>query len=66
VRSTIDLAHNMGLRVVAEGIETQEIWNMLTELNCDQGQGFLMSRPVPHTTLGEWLAESPWGLDVSA
>jgi diguanylate cyclase (GGDEF)-like protein len=66
VRSTIDLAHNMGLRVVAEGIETQEIWNMLTELNCDQGQGFLMGRPVPHTTLGEWLAESPWGLDVSA
>ena len=66
VRSTIDLAHNMGLRVVAEGIETQEIWNMLTELGCDQAQGFLMGRPVSPKDLEQWLAESPWGLKDSA
>jgi diguanylate cyclase (GGDEF)-like protein len=63
VRSTIDLAHNMGLRVVAEGIETEEIWNMLTKLGCDQGQGFLMGRPVPPIDLERWLDESPWGLE---
>lgn len=66
VRSTIDLAHNMGLRVVAEGIETQEIWTMLTELGCDQGQGFLMGRPVPPKEFEQWLIESPWGLEKNA
>jgi diguanylate cyclase len=47
VRSTVDLGHNLGLRVVAEGVETEEAWQRLRELHCDIAQGFLLSRPVP-------------------
>jgi EAL domain-containing protein (putative c-di-GMP-specific phosphodiesterase class I) len=62
VRSTIDLAHNMGLSVVAEGVETQEIWNMLSGLGCNVGQGYFMCRPCPASEIDAWLEESPWGL----
>jgi EAL domain-containing protein (putative c-di-GMP-specific phosphodiesterase class I) len=47
VRSTVDLGHNLGLRVIAEGVETEESWDRLRELGCDVAQGFLLSRPVP-------------------
>ena len=47
VRSTIDLAHNLGLKVVAEGIENEIVNNLLYEYNCDMAQGFHLSRPVP-------------------
>lgn len=47
VESTIGLAHNLGLKVVAEGIESEEVCQLLTSLNCDIGQGFLFSRPLP-------------------
>ena len=46
VRATIDLAHNLGLRVVAEGVETSTSWEHLDELGCDEIQGFLLGRPV--------------------
>jgi len=46
VRSTIDLAHNLGLKVVAEGVETQEIYELLQILDCDMAQGYYMSKPV--------------------
>ncbi len=47
VRSTIDLAHALGLTIVAEGAETAEQWRTLTRLGCDYAQGFYLSRPVP-------------------
>jgi len=47
VRSTIDLGHNFGVKVVAEGVETAESWRTLLDLGCDLAQGFLISRPVP-------------------
>jgi diguanylate cyclase (GGDEF)-like protein len=47
VRSTVDLGHNLGMRVIAEGVETEEAWQRLRELHCDVAQGFLLSRPVP-------------------
>ncbi len=47
VRSTVDLGHNLGMRVIAEGVETEEAWERLRELHCDVAQGFLLSRPVP-------------------
>jgi diguanylate cyclase (GGDEF)-like protein len=56
VRSTIDLGHNMGLRVVAEGIESEAVWYLLADLGCDQGQGYFMSRPMPIEQLPDWLA----------
>jgi diguanylate cyclase (GGDEF)-like protein len=56
VRSTIDLGHNMGLRVVAEGIESEAVWRLLADLGCDQGQGYFMSRPIPGDKLAAWIA----------
>ena len=47
VRSTIDLAHNLGLTVVAEGVENAAVWNLLKALRCDEGQGYHMSKPLP-------------------
>src|SRR4051794_2147858 len=57
VRSTIDLAHNLGLRVVAEGVESHQAWTRLTELGCDLAQGFYVSRPLPAADLGRLLGE---------
>jgi EAL domain-containing protein (putative c-di-GMP-specific phosphodiesterase class I) len=55
VRSTIELAHNLGLIVVAEGVETQETLVHLAGLGCDTAQGFHLSPPVPAAELTEWL-----------
>jgi diguanylate cyclase (GGDEF)-like protein len=63
VRSTIDLGHNMGLRVVAEGIESEAVWRLLAELGCDQGQGYFMSRPIPADQMIPWLEK--WRAPVS-
>ena len=57
VRSTVDLAHNLGLRVVAEGVESRETWTRLAELGCDFAQGFYVSRPVPAADLEHLLDE---------
>ncbi|MFW2437991.1 MAG: putative bifunctional diguanylate cyclase/phosphodiesterase [Arenicellales bacterium] len=58
VRSTIDLAHNLGLSVVAEGIESQDIFDILEILGCDYGQGFHIAKPMGAKQLAAWL-ESP-------
>lgn len=55
VRSTIDLGHNLGLRVVAEGVENQQIMNLLAELGCDQAQGYFMSKPIPVDQIAQWV-----------
>lgn len=55
VRSTIDLAHSLGIRVVAEGVENAQTWEHLCELGCDSVQGFYVSRPIAGTELGSWL-----------
>ena len=47
VRSTIDLAHNLGLTVVAEGVETAAVLARLAQLDCDEAQGYHMARPMP-------------------
>jgi len=46
VRSIIELAHNLKLRVIAEGVEKAEIWNRLSDLRCDEAQGYFLSPPV--------------------
>ncbi len=55
VRSTIDLARNLGLQVVAEGIETEETYQVLRGLGCGLGQGFHIGRPMTPELLGEWI-----------
>jgi EAL domain-containing protein (putative c-di-GMP-specific phosphodiesterase class I) len=54
VRSTIDLAHNLGLRVVAEGVERPAVWDTLRELGCDCGQGYLFGYPMPPDEFVRW------------
>ncbi len=60
VRSTIDLAHNLGLDVTAEGVENQDTWDTLTILGCDVSQGYFMSKPLAGDQLLLWLNDSPW------
>jgi diguanylate cyclase (GGDEF)-like protein len=57
VRSTIDLAHNLGLRVVAEGVESEEVQAHLIELGCDAAQGTYISPPASATALREWIGQ---------
>jgi EAL domain-containing protein (putative c-di-GMP-specific phosphodiesterase class I) len=57
IMSTIELAHNMGLKVVAEGVETQEAWNLLRRLGCDLVQGYLVSRPLSPADLVIFLKQ---------
>ena len=54
VRSTIELGHNLGLKVVAEGIENKNTWNILKAMGCDYGQGFFMAKPMPANKLLDW------------
>lgn len=54
VRSTIDLAHNLGLTVVAEGVENRQIYQLLAHSQCDEAQGYHMSRPILCTEFLDW------------
>src|SRR5215207_10889474 len=56
VHSTVDLAHRLRLRVVAEGVATREAWDLLSECGCDEAQGDLLARPLPAPELAAWLA----------
>jgi len=62
VRTVIDLAHNLGKQVCAEGVEDSETLQKLEEMGCDLAQGYFISRPVPAATLLTWLTENSWGL----
>ncbi|MFZ5877344.1 MAG: EAL domain-containing protein [Nitrospirota bacterium] len=62
VRSTIDLAHNLGLKVVAEGVETREVLDRLADMGCDAAQGYYMSKPLPANEFSHWLKNSSWKL----
>lgn len=55
VRSVVDLGANLGLRVVAEGVEDTETWHQLVRLGCDLAQGYLLARPMPLAQVGSWL-----------
>jgi diguanylate cyclase (GGDEF)-like protein len=65
VRSTIELAHNLGLSVVAEGLETAKAWAMLAQLGCDEGQGYFICKPMPQEQFIAW-AQHWQPPDVSA
>ena len=60
VRTIIDLGHNFGLTVVAEGVETQEVYDTLSNLGCDLIQGYLISKPLPCEQLKKWLSTCPF------
>ena len=56
VRSTIDLAHNLGLSGVAEGVENEAVLSLLHALDCDEGQGYHMSKPLPVPEFCDWVS----------
>jgi EAL domain-containing protein (putative c-di-GMP-specific phosphodiesterase class I) len=56
VRSTIHMAHQMGLRVLAEGVETEAAWRQLRTMGCERAQGFLIAAPLPAREIPAWLA----------
>jgi len=66
VRSTIDLAHNLSMTVVAEGVEDENVLKMLAEQECDAAQGYFFARPFPAQKLTTWLTESPHAARVGA
>ncbi|MDQ2728271.1 MAG: bifunctional diguanylate cyclase/phosphodiesterase [Actinomycetota bacterium] len=63
VRSTIELAHNLGLRVVAEGVEDRPTWMRLHALGCDEAQGYFVSAPLPADALAVWIERTNLVID---
>ena len=55
VEKSIDIGHDMGMKVIAEGVETEQQLGMLRRSGCDAAQGFLFSRPLPPKDLVAWL-----------
>lgn len=66
VRSTIELAHNLGKRVIAEGVENENVMATLIELGCDVAQGYHIARPTPLDELRTWMQTSEWKVDPGA
>ena len=60
VRTIIELAKNLNMNVVAEGVETPDQFADLRALNCDYGQGFLFSKPTPSKRAGELIGAVPY------
>lgn len=57
VESTLAMAHQLGIRTVAEGVETQDDWNFLRALGCDIAQGYFVARPMPGEALPAWCVD---------
>ncbi len=57
VRSTIDLAHNLGLTVTAEGVETAQGFAILRAMQCDEAQGYFMAKPMPGSDFARWFRD---------
>ena len=61
VRSMIELAHNIGLHVVAEGVEDKQTYDVLTAWGCDAAQGYYISQALEAEEFARWLRQTPWG-----
>ncbi|MGZ5314190.1 MAG: EAL domain-containing protein, partial [Solirubrobacterales bacterium] len=65
VSATIGLAHNLNLRVVAEGVEQQVQVDILLAQGCDEAQGYLFSRPLAPAAFERWVLDRAEGLDIA-
>jgi diguanylate cyclase (GGDEF)-like protein len=61
VHTTIEMAHNLGLEVVAEGVENEEILNELNLMGCDMAQGYFINKPLTSSDFDAWFVSSKWG-----
>jgi EAL domain-containing protein (putative c-di-GMP-specific phosphodiesterase class I) len=59
VRSIIDLAHNLRLSVIAEGVENARVRDLLLGMGCDAAQGHFIARPAPAAVIASWMAQQP-------
>ena len=57
LKSSLELAHKLGLRTVAEGVEDRDDWDCLRAMACDLAQGYLIARPMPGEQMLNWLSE---------
>ncbi len=64
VRATIDLAHNLGLKVVAEGVENNQVWTEIQTLGCDSAQGYFIREPMSASELVRWIQAKEWRVDA--
>ena len=60
VKAAVDLAHTLGLKVVAEGVEDEKTLDLLTYMGCDYAQGYYMAKPMPYADLLKWIKKSKW------
>lgn len=60
VKATINLGHNLGLMVTAEGVESKEVMGRLMEYGCDVAQGYFLSRPITVENFNQWIIDSHW------
>jgi EAL domain-containing protein (putative c-di-GMP-specific phosphodiesterase class I) len=60
VHWTVALGYDLGLEVVAEGVESRRVWERLAEMGCDVVQGYLIGRPMPAEDFEAWQRDSPW------
>ena len=65
VRCAAELAHNLGLEVVAEGVEDEATWTRVGQLGCEVAQGYWIGKPMPSEQFGAWQHASPW-LEIPA
>ena len=66
VETCIELGHRLGLHVVAEGVEKQSDWDLVTELGCDEVQGYFVARPMPGSNIPAWLERWNRSLGIDA
>lgn len=60
VKAAVDLAHNLDLKIVAEGVEDEKTLDMLSEMGCDYAQGYYLAKPMPSEELLVWMKDSEW------
>jgi EAL domain-containing protein (putative c-di-GMP-specific phosphodiesterase class I) len=61
VKAAVNLAHTLGLKIVAEGVEDEKTLDLLANMGCDYAQGYYMAKPMPQNDLIDWMQDSEWG-----
>ncbi|NIV36724.1 MAG: EAL domain-containing protein, partial [Anaerolineae bacterium] len=64
--ATIELAHNLGMWIVAEGVKDRGTWEYLKTLDCDVAQGFYISEALPAQAFSDWLQSRDWSVRMAA